>query len=212
MQPERQTSRILDRRNLLVGMGAAAMMLSLKGSSYGLSPWRNRPIEFYHQSDVALRPYQVGQELEGGAFPPTATVWDDSPLERHGVPGNPKRNPYYFALHGGEFGAGGLIPDDDQAPWGNKPLGKSESAYKGTWARLSTREGSEVFAQWVEILPVEYEKYGDRTVWVSQFVLQSLGDISEALFEFYDSRIVPDGPWKEYPPIDSKVRYQLLNQ
>ena len=144
----------------------------------------------------------------------------------------PKHNPYYFALPADEFNENGLIPGAREAsPWNGEKVGSNESLFKSRWIKI-TREGIEepVYAQWLDTGPSDnpdetrdysYVFGGSSATPQNTFGLKAGIDLSPAAahvlgfsvkeggaavtWQFVDAEDVPDGPWKDYPPIDNKT-------
>ena len=148
----------------------------------------------------------------------------------------PKENPFYVALPASEFDKNGLIAGARaSSPWVDEIslLQFDESLFKGRWVEVMNPEtGEAVYGQWVDTGPSadpkgarDYEYvFGDGSVTpkndfglkagidVSPAMAHHLGfDIAiggiEVVWRFVDPQDIPDGPWRDFPPIDNKTHW-----
>lgn len=139
-------------------------------------------------------------------------------------------NTYYFALPAAEFDENGLIPGArEKSPWAaeSSRLSKEQSLFKGRWIRVQSGE-KKIYAQWHDVGPNEEADYayvfGNGSVKpVNTFGVKAGLDLSpdaahalgfgldegfqQVVWSFVDESDVPDGPWREYPPIDNNTRW-----
>ena len=161
---------------------------------------------------------------DGATGPDTSVT--DVPRDENGIVTEfiPKHNPFYFALPAGEFDENGRIPGArERSPWASQVVPEGESLFKGRWIMVTNGQAT-IYAQWLDVGPNEEQDYdyvfGDGTQSPENtFGLNAGLDLSPAAatglgfndggitvsWSFIDAKDVPNGPWKDYPPIDNKT-------
>jgi hypothetical protein len=161
----------------------------------------------------------------GGVDDPSRRLKDGGP-----VGFKPKHNTYYFALPANEFDENEPIEGAHEAsPWADETIDEGESLFKGRWIEVE-RGGTSIYAQWVDCGPsddpngirdYEYVFGDDDARPKNTFGLKAGLDLSPAAanalgfgieeggakvsWRFVEPADVPDGPWKDYPPIDNQT-------
>jgi hypothetical protein len=142
----------------------------------------------------------------------------DNPKKRNGFfPAGftPKENPFYFALPYNDFDSNGKRKQEVYAliPWAKeKKWGELESVCKNRWIKIA-KGNKTVYAQWQDVGPFKEDDknyvFGktlpkskinnNAGLDVSPAVKTYLGlsDIDKIDWQFVDSSVVPDGPWKK---------------
>jgi hypothetical protein len=167
-------------------------------------------------------------ERFGGVDDPSRRSEDSGPIGFR-----PKHNPYYFALPADEFDKKRPIKGaHETSPWVGEPVGEGRSLFKGRWIEVK-RDGASVYAQWVDCGPSddpnEARDYGyvfgaNDVRPKNTFGLKAGLDLSpaaahalgfgvkeggaEVSWRFIDTVDVPDGPWKDYPPINNQIYWR----
>ena len=149
----------------------------------------------------------------------------------------PNYNPYYVALPISEFTEDGLIPGArERSPWADEAaaLNDSQSLFKGRWVKIINPANGEVeYGQLIDTGPgddeaasVDYDYvFGTSEpeypvgIDLSPALTYALlgeeaegADLSQVSFgeltwQFVDEQDVPDGPWKQFPPIDNSTNW-----
>lgn len=163
----------------------------------------------------------------GGVDDPSRRSKDGGP-----VGFKPKHNTYYFALPADEFDKNGpIVGAHEASPWADEATGEGKSLFKGRWIEVE-KDGAKVYAQWVDCGPsddpngirdYEYVFGDDDARPKNAFGLKAGLDLSPAAanalgfgieegganvsWRFVEADDVPNGPWKDYPPIDNQTHW-----
>jgi hypothetical protein len=182
--------------------------------------------------EVTATVYWIGEDAtaDNDYISNVPSAWDSDAVERFGGIDSPdgrnftpEHNTFYFALPAAEFTEDGLIQGAREAsPWASEipELAEDESLFKGRWVKL----GDGVYAQWQDVGPNEEHDYdyvfggeqptntfGERAgIDLSPDAANELGIDGSGVvtWEFVDEDEVPDGPWKQHPPIDNKTYWE----
>lgn len=175
--------------------------------------------------------------IDGPTVPNQAILGvSDISRDEHGVATSPppRHNPFYFALPANEFSEDGPVPGArEKSPWANEAASVGQSSlFKGRWAAITNQAGTTVYAQWIDTGPTEEFDYGyvfgdgsrppantpapaqgnlGAGIDLSPAAAINLGFSDGALtisWRFVDAADVPDGAWKQYPPIDNKIHWE----
>lgn len=207
---------------------------SLKPTSS--SPESKASKERYPIHKVTATEFWIGEKAspDNGGISNEQTAWDSDPVTTFGgvddpkhPPANIRHNQYYFALPVNEFNEQGLIPGTrEKSPWANEPVGRGESLFKGRWVEVSADGAPTIYAQWLDTGPCATTEcndldyvFGDAAP-QNQFNQRAGLDLSPSAmaalrgsgsivvtWRFVDNRDVPDGPWRQHPPITNKTNW-----
>lgn len=225
-------------RRTLFASAAGLLASKLVGCGVSERTPTNTGERLYPEHRVTTTQFWIGEPAsEDNAFISNeVTAWDSHPIERFGSvddPDNPPavvhHNPYYCALPVNEFDESGLVSGiRERSPWRNETVGENQSLFKGRWVKATnTENGQTIYAQWLDTGPCDtdvcndpYYVFGSQSpqndfglragLDLSPSAMKGLGanGSAEVVWKFVDEADVPDGPWRDYPPITNEIFWE----